>query len=360
MAVVQPRNHFLPPHVTVGAVSVEVNEHDDAGWSYGPVVFGCATFGGLGGARDFVGKGMGEEASLAALDEAAELGITLFDTAERYGAGASERIVGRWLTARPSSVTGQVRISTKVGPPWLDGRDGQFDLEYIDRIFSGSLERLAVDAVEILYTHAPDDHPDRPSGYEPVGIEATLGALETIRSTGRVHRLGASNVDADQLRAAIDAAERLGVVGYEVIQNGYNLLDPDGDAEVRRIAREHGIAYTAYSALASGILTGKYRRDTPPPAGSLGELGVLGAMSDAVHDALDRLRTVAEDRGTTTGALALAWLMSRPDVAAITTAPSRTSPHLPLLAEAVRQRVSSEEVDTWASWFREAATESES
>ena len=166
----------------------------------------------------------------------------------------------------------------------------------IDRIFSGSLERLAVDAVEILYTHAPDDHPDRPSGYEPVGIEATLEALETIRATGRVHRLGASNVDADQLRAAIDAAERLGVAGYEVIQNGYNLLDPDGDAEVRRVALEHGIAYTAYSALASGILTGKYRRDTPPPAGSLGELGVLGAMSDAVHDALDRLRTVAEDR----------------------------------------------------------------
>jgi len=337
-----------------------VNEHDDAGWSYGPVVFGCATFGGLGGARDFVGKGMGEEASLAALDEAAELGITLFDTAERYGAGASERIVGRWLAARPSSVTGQVRISTKVGPPWLDGRDGQFDLEYIDRIFSGSLERLAVDAVEILYTHAPEDDPDRPSGYEPVGIEATLEALETIRATGRVRRLGASNVDADQLRSAIDAAERLGVAGYEVIQNGYNLLDPDGDAEVRRVAREHGIAYTAYSALASGILTGKYRRDTPPPAGSLGELGVLGAMSGALHDALDRLRTVAEDRCTTTGALALVWLMSRPDVAAITTAPSRTSPHLPLLAEAVSQRISSEEADTWASWFRESAAESES
>jgi aryl-alcohol dehydrogenase-like predicted oxidoreductase len=83
-------------------------------------------------------------------------------------------------------------------------------------------------------------------------------------------------------------------------------------------------------------------------------------MSDAVHDALDRLRTVAEDRGTTTGALALAWLMGRPDVAAITTAPSRTSPHLPLLAEAVSQRISSEEAGTWASWFRDAAAESDS
>ena len=295
------------------------------------------------------------------MDEAAKLGITLFDTAERDGAGESERIVGRWLTSRPGSVTEHVRISTKVGPPWLDGRDRQFDLEYIDRIFSGSLERLAVDAVEILYTHAPDDHPDRPVRLR-TGRDRSHARSpgDDPGDRGEVHRLGASNVDADQLRAAIDAAERLGVAGYEVIQNGYNLLDPDGDAEVRRVARVHGIAYTAYSALASGILTGKYRRDTPPPAGSLGELGVLGAMSDAVHDALVRLRTVAEDRGTTTGALALAWLMSRSDVTAITTAPSRTSPDLPLLAAALSLRIGSEEADTWASWFRDAAAESES
>ena len=76
--------------------------------------------------------------------------------------------------------------STNVGPPWVDGRDGRFDHEYIDRIFSGSLERLGVDTVEVLYTHAPDDHPERPPGYEPVGIEVTLDALESIRASGRV------------------------------------------------------------------------------------------------------------------------------------------------------------------------------
>ena len=303
---------------------------------------------------------MGEEASLASMDEAADLGITLFDTAERYADGESERIVGRWLASRPSSVTERIRISTKVGPPWVDDRDGRFDLEYIDRFFSGSLERLTVDAVDVLYTHAPDDHPQRPPGYEPVGIEVTLEALETIRASGRVQRLGASNVDADQLRAAIDAAERLEVRGYEVVQNGYNLLEPDGDAEVRRVAAEHGIAYTAYSALASGVLTGKYRCDTAPPAGSLVDVGYLDPVSPSLHDALDRLRAVAEDRGTTSGALALAWLMSRPDVTAITTAPSRTSPHLSLVAEALRLDIGDEEHDTWTSWFLDAAAESES
>ena len=342
------------------AMSVQGHGLDDPGWPYGPVVLGCGNFGGIGGARDFVGKGMGEETSLTSMDEAANLGITLFDTAERYADGESERMVGRWVASRPSSVTGRIRISTKVGPPWLDGRDGRFELEYIDRIFSGSLDRLSVDAVEVLYTHAPDDHPLRPPGYESVRIEVTLDALETIRASGRFQRLGASNVDADQLRAAIDAAERLKVRGYEVIQNGYNLLDPDGDAEVRRVAAEHGIAYTAYSALASGVLTGKYRRDTAPPAGSLVDVGYLDPVNPSLHDALERLRAEADARGATSGALALAWLMSRPDVTAITTAPSRTSPHLSLVAEALRLDIGDEEADTWASWFLDATGGSDS
>jgi aryl-alcohol dehydrogenase-like predicted oxidoreductase len=198
------------PHY-VGTMSLVGQRDDDAIWPYGSVVFGCGNFGGIGGAQDFVGKGMSEETSLASMDEAAKLGIALFDTAERYAAGESERIVGRWLESRPSPVTQHVRVSTKVGPPWVDGRDGRFDLDYVGPVFSGSLERLGVEAVEVLYTHAPDDHPARPSGYEPVPIEITLEALESLRADGRVRRLGASNVNAEQLRSAIDAAERLGV-----------------------------------------------------------------------------------------------------------------------------------------------------
>lgn len=344
---------------TLGAVALSGHPRDYPGWPYGSVVLGCGNFGGIGGARDFVGRGMAEEASLASMDEAAELGIVLFDTAERYAGGESERIIGRWLASRPASLTNRIRISTKVGPPWVDGRNGRFDLEYIDRIFSGSVERLGIDTVDVLYTHAPDDHPQRPPGYEPVGIEITLDALETTRASERVQRLGASNIDADQLRAAIETADRMGVQGFEVIQNGYNLLDPNGDADVRRIAGEHGIAYTAYSALGAGILTGKYRRYQAPPAGSLVDIGYLDPVSPSLHDALDRLQAVAADQGTTTGALALAWLIGRPDVAAITTAPSRTSPHLSLLEEALRLHVSSEDAAAWSTWFLDAASRGE-
>ena len=330
-------------------------QRSDAAWPYGPVVFGCGNFGGIGGAQDFVGEGMSEEASLASMDEAAELGIVLFDTAERYAAGESERVVGRWLRSRPSSVTEQVRISTKVGPPWVDGRDGRFDADYIEPLFAGSLDRLGVEAVEVLFTHAPDDHPARPAGYEATPIEVTLEALEAFRADGRVRRLGASNVNAEQLRTALDAAERMGVAGFDVIQNGYNLLDPDEDEEVRRVAAERGVAYTAYSALGSGVLTGKYRRDEAPPAGSLVDIGYLDPISPQLHDALDRLRATAHDRGTTIGALALAWLIAHPDVAALTTAPSRTSPHL-LLVDAARQLVvSNDDASAWSSWFQAAA-----
>ncbi|HUF96611.1 MAG TPA: aldo/keto reductase [Ilumatobacter sp.] len=125
---------------------------DDAIWPYGSVVFGCGNFGGIGGAQDFVGKGMSEEASLASMDEAAEMGIALFDTAERYAAGESERIIGRWRESRPASVTQRVLISTKVGPPWVDGRNGRFDSDYIGPLFAGSLERL--DFVPPLRTSA--------------------------------------------------------------------------------------------------------------------------------------------------------------------------------------------------------------
>ena len=315
----------------------------DVIWPYGSVVFGCGNFGGIGGAQDFVGKGLSEETSLASMDEAAELGIVLFDTAERYAAGESERIVGRWLQSRPSSITGHIRISTKVGPPWVDGRDGRFDAAYINPLFAGSLERLGVDAVEVLYLHAPDDHPARPSGYQSVPVDVTLEALESLRADGRVRRLGASNVNAEQLRSAIDAAERMGVAGFDVIQNGYNLLDPDGDADVRRLAAQSGLAYTAYSALGSGILTGKYRRDEAPPAGSLVDIGYLDPVTPELHDALDRLRATAHDRDTTMGALALAWLIAHPDVAALTTAPSRTSPHLALVDAAMRLVVSDDD-----------------
>jgi len=319
-----------------------------ASWGFGPIVLGCGTFGGIGGAPDLIGKGLDDDAAFATLDEAVELGITMFDTAERYAAGASEATIGRWLQMRGSAMATSPLITTKVAPADASGRDDRFDASFIEPVFEGSLERLGVDSVQMLMTHAPDDS---------TPIDETLDALEAIRATGRAVQLGACNMNAAQLLEALGAAERMGVVGYEVIQNGHHLLDIDGDREVQAICSERGLAYVAFSPLAGGALTGKYRVDQPAPEGSRMALRPEGydeLLTAEVHGAIDRLRDLAYDRGVACGALALAWLIGQTSVDALITGPARAAPHLTLAAEALRVELEPELHDDVSDWFRQA------
>jgi len=300
-----------------------------AAWVTGPVALGCGIFGGIGGSVELVGRGLDVEASLATLDEAAALGITMLDTAERYAAGASETIIGRWLSERDPEVVAPVRITTKVAPPGIGGVDAPFDAAFIEPMVAGSLERLGVDRVEWLLTHAPDE--DTP-------IEATLEALESIRASGRCAHVGACNLTGGQLESALSAADRLGVTGYEFVQNGYSLLQPGEHADVRSLCADRGLAFVAYSPLGGGLLTGKYERGVPPAPGSRLAMrpdGLDELLVPAVFDAIDELAARAADVGVPTGALALAWLAQRDDVAALITGPSRTAPHLVLAARAL-------------------------
>jgi len=320
----------------------------DAAWVGGDVVLGCGSFGGIGGARALIGRGLDEPASLETLDEAAALGITMLDTAERYAAGASEAMIGRWLSEQDPSVRAMVRITTKVAPPSLSGRDAPFDGAFIEPLFAQSLERLGVAEVEWLLTHAPDD--DTP-------IETTLEALESIRASGRCRHIGGCNLDARQLAEAVDAAQRLGITGYELVQNGYSLLQPDGEAEVRRLSQERGLAFVAFSALAGGVLTGKYARGEPPPPGTRLDLRPEGfdeMMTPAVYDAIDILAANAHDLGVTPGSLALAWLVHRADVTALITGPSRSKPHLGVAAGALDLHLTDDVADELTNLFRTA------
>jgi 1-deoxyxylulose-5-phosphate synthase len=318
-------------------------------WRYGRVVLGCGTFGGIGGSPELIGRGLDERAAFETLDEAVGLGITLFDTAERYAGGASENMIGRWLVERDPAVAGRVRLATKVAPPYVDGPGGRFDAAFLEEKFSGSLQRLGVDSVELLLTHAPDDG---------TPIEETLEGLEAIRASGRCRQLGACNVDAGQLTAALDAAERLGISGFQVVQNSYSLLRPDDERTVRSICAERDLAFTPYSPLAGGALTGKYRRDAVPPPESRMALrpdGVDEMLTPAVHDAIDRLREAAEGRhGVECGTLALAWLLHHPEVTAPVIGPARRSPHLELAARALQVAVSDKEFAEIGSWFASA------
>jgi aryl-alcohol dehydrogenase-like predicted oxidoreductase len=321
-------------------------------WGYGKIVLGCGTFGGIGGSPSLVGRGLDEPAAFATMDEAVDLGIALFDTAESYAGGASEIMIGRWLLERDSAVTDHVRLATKVAPPNVKASGVRFDAALLEERFSGSLQRLGVDTVEFLLTHAPDDG---------TPIEETLEGLEAIRASGRCRYVGACNVDAGQLRAALDAAQRLGISGYQVVQNGYSLLGPHDDLAVRSICAERELAYTPFSPLAGGALTAKYRRDVVPPPDSRMALrpdGVDDLLTLAVYDAIDRLRSNAERRhGVECGALALGWLLHHRDVTAVVTGPARRSPHLELAAQAVDVVLSDADFVEIESWFASAAAQ---
>lgn len=294
-----------------------------------------------------MGRGLDEQAARETLDEAVELGITLLDTAYGYALGASEAMIGRWLADRSSQQREEIRLSTKIAPPQRAEAVRPFDHAFLEERFSDSLERLGVDAVELLFTHAPDD---------ATPVEVTLEGLEAIRESGRCRGLGASNVDPAELSNALDAAERLGLVGYEVVQNSYSLLSPGDDEVVRSICAERGLGYTAFSPLAGGVLTGKYRRDVPPPPDTRMALRPEGfdeKLTPAAYGAIDRLRAIAEDRHRVEcGALALAWLLHCGDVAAVVTGPARRSPHLGLAAQALQLQLSDSELAEIESWFR--------
>lgn len=319
-------------------------------WNYGRFVLGCGTFGGIGGSPKLVGRGLDEPLAFATMDEAVGLGITLFDTAESYAGGASESTVGRWLAERDPAVTDRVRVATKVAPRNVDRPGGRFDAAFLEEELSGSLQRLGVDTVEFLLTHAPDDR---------TPIEETLEGLEAIRASGRCRYVGACNLDAGQLTAALDAAERLGISGYRVVQNGYSLLGPQDDRAVRSICADRDLAFTPFSPLAGGALTGKYQRNVTPPPDSRMALrpdGVDELLTPAVYDAIDRLRSDAEHRhGVECGALALAWLLHHPEVTAVVTGPARGSPHLALAARAVDVVLSDADFAEIEAWFASAA-----
>jgi aryl-alcohol dehydrogenase-like predicted oxidoreductase len=248
------------------------------------VGLGCNNFGrrvDRDGTRRVVG---------AALDA----GVTFFDTAESYGDGDSERFLGAALGVRRRGVV----IATKFGWAPADLPGGA--PERVRRSIDGSLERLGTDVVDLYYYHRPD-------GVTP--LAETLGAMQELVDTGKVRRLGLSNVDVAMLEEA-DAT------GVEVVavQNRYSLIDRRDEDGVLPFCREHGIGYVPYFPLESGLLTGKYRRGEPAPAGS--RLSGDG-LSDARFDDVERLEERADGAGRTLLELAIGGLASIDGVASV-------------------------------------------
>jgi aryl-alcohol dehydrogenase-like predicted oxidoreductase len=290
------------------------------------IALGCGNFGGVGSAPEFFGQGLDEDQAFEMMDGAWEFGLTYFDTADAYGGGRSERAIGRWIASRGV----RPQLTTKTYNPMQAGADHGLRPERIARQLGMSLERLGVDHVELYLAHEFD--PDVP-------LAESFGALEQARADGMIGAYGVSNFGAAQLTAALAAG------APQAIQNSYSLLTRGDEGDLLTLCAERQVAYLAFSPLAGGWLTGKYRRGEPFPAGSrmtqrpepYGEF-----VTDRTFGALDRLRAMAAGRGTSMAGLALAWLLADERVTQIVIGPGRPE-HLTPVAEALTHPLTQQE-----------------
>jgi len=259
------------------------------------VGLGCNNFGGR----------LDAEATASVVDAALDAGINFLDTADIYGRTKSEEYLGRALGRR----RGEIVLATKFGMMVDERRHGARP-EYVRQALDDSLRRLGTDYVDLYQLHRPDD---------TVPIADTLGALDDAVRAGKVREIGCSNFSVDQLREAEAEAEvRPGGARFVSVQNEYSLFHREPEEGVLAECERQGIAFIPYFPLASGLLTGKYRRGEPPPEGTrLAEGRFSSSLSDAKLTKVEALIAFAESRGHTLLELAFSWLLARPTVVSV-------------------------------------------
>jgi aryl-alcohol dehydrogenase-like predicted oxidoreductase len=311
-----------------------------AGLQIAPIALGCGNFGGVGSAPEFFGRGLTDDQASALMDAAWDLGIRHFDTADAYGGGRSERAIGRWISSR--GVLPQ--LTSKTFNPMVAGADHGLRPERITRQLRSSLDRLGVERIDLYLAH--DFDPDVP-------LRESMSAFEDAAGAGLIGGYGVSNFSGSQLSAA------LSVGSPQAIQNTFSLLARQDEPELLDMCQRRAVAYLAYSPLAGGWLTGKYRRGQPYPGGSRMTQrpeGYLNLMTSQTFDLLDGLAAIAARRGTSLAGLALAWLRAQEGVTQMVIGPG--SPvHLTAVSEALALPLTSDEgadiealLGHYASW----------
>lgn len=258
-----------------------------------------------------------EAAAHAQLDRFVEAGGTLVDTADVYGGGASEEIIGRWIAQRPADIRDRVVLATKGRFPVSDEPNGVgLSRRHLRRALEASLRRLGVDCVDLYQVHAFD-------ALTP--LEETLGCLDDLVRSGRIHYVGLSNFTGWQLQRAVDLAEFRHLTPPVTLQPQYNLLTRQVEWELVPACLAAGIGILPWSPLAGGWLTGKYARDERPSGATrLGEDPDRGmeaygprAAEHRTWQVVDAVRGVASGRGVSMAQVAIAWLAARPAVSSV-------------------------------------------
>ncbi len=277
---------------------------------------GCAVSTFALGTMTF-GAETDESAAHEQLDRFVDAGGTFVDTADVYGGGSSEEIIGRWLRKVPTSVRERIVLATKGRfPTTAHPNGGGLSRRHLSEALDASLGRLQSDVIDLYQAHAWDP-------WTP--IDETLRFYEDAVRTGKVRYIGFSNFTGWQVQKAVDTSDRLGVTRPVTLQPQYNLLVREVEWEIIPACQSTGLGVLPWSPLGGGWLTGKYRRDEHPTGATrLGENPERGVEAyerrrrvERTWEVVDCAARIAERRGTSMAQVALAWLVARPAVTSV-------------------------------------------
>ena len=259
--------------------------------SVSSIGMGCVTFG----------REIGRDESFLVLDRALERGITLYDTAEAYGEGSSEEVLGAWIADR--GVRDRIVLATKV--------HGTLTRERVIGSAQESLRRLRTDHVDLFQLHNWD---------AATPLEETLSGLDTLMRRGQVRWVGCSNLAAWQVCKSLWRQDALGLARFESVQPIYNLVHRDIEEELLPLCADQQLGVMTYSPLGAGFLSGKYRRGEAVPSGSRfdikpGHQDIY--FTDRGFRIMEGLRALAVEAGVPMPALALAWVMKRAGITSV-------------------------------------------
>lgn len=277
-----------------------------------------------------------EDTSFAVLDRFYEAGGRMVDTAQGYSVwvpghvgGESETVIGKWLASR--GVRAEMRIATKTG---MSGNPGDLQPTKVAEELQKSLDRLQTDYVDLYYAHR--DEPQTP-------LEEVAAGFDALVRQGLVREIGASNYDAARLAAVHDIATGNGIRPFTILQNEYNLVERSSyPPELQQLCLDRGIAMLPWFGLAAGFLTGKYR--TREDLKRFNRGSSIERFFDKGLTVLPTLDAVAAETGASHGAVALAWLLRQPGIAAPVASASRPE-QLDIQYEALQLALTQDQLD---------------
>ena len=308
-------------YVTLGSTGLRVSR----------LALGCSSFGGTGAAG--YEWSFGYDRAKPIIDRAIELGINYFDTADVYSYGRSEEILGRALDGRRSEFV----ISTKVGLPMgKRPEDRGLGRKHVTRSLQNSLGHLRTDWIDLYQIHRWD--------YETPPEEFLVTLTGTV-GEGKVRHIGASSTWAWQLEKALCISESKGLARFETMQNHYNLVYREEEREMIPLCREEGVAILPWSPLARGFLSGRYKRNVSRDSHRYNRDTLLRErfFKPEDFDVLEALEDVASGLGAKPSQVALAWLLSKKDVAVPVVGPTSIE-QLDELVESVNIKLSRDRV----------------